>query len=91
MAQTTQIMILAIMINTQQKDTAMEPKTKHHTYTCPYTCTGGKCNQQQNTCTDSDGGLNFTVFGWVYGIANDTNYMYNDTCHGNQLTERYCS
>src|SRR3989344_8881875 len=43
------------------------------------------------TCTDSDGGINYPVFGYVYGRnAFGSNYRYNDQCSGSTLWERYC-
>jgi hypothetical protein len=37
------------------------------TYTCPNGCNDGACIQQNQTCTDSDGGINY----YVKGIATD--------------------
>lgn len=43
------------------------------------------------TCTDTDGGINYPVFGYVYGRNGiGSNYRYNDQCSGSTLWERYC-
>ena len=43
------------------------------------------------TCTDTDGGINYPTFGYVYGRnAFGSNYRYNDQCGGSTLWERYC-
>jgi len=52
-----------------------------------YFCYKGECVKYAN-CTDSDGGLNFTVKGIVK--TNDNN-AYEDKCDGDTLIEYYCS
>ncbi|MFH1916929.1 MAG: hypothetical protein ABIJ21_06735 [Nanoarchaeota archaeon] len=44
------------------------------------------------TCDDTDGGLNYPVFGSVYGnLSNNSNYQYFDYCQNTAtLTEWYC-
>ncbi len=47
---------------------------------------------QQNTCTDTDGGLNYTIRGTVSGQYNGTNYTFTDYCFtvNDNLIEYYC-
>ncbi len=39
-----------------------------------------------NICTDSDGGLNY----YVYGVVNAKGIVYRDSCAGNSVYEKYC-
>ena len=59
-------------------------------FTCPYGCSNGTCIQQPSnqTCTDSDGGLNYYVKGTATGtwaatpegpVAAQTDFCYNST------------
>ncbi|MFH1134028.1 MAG: hypothetical protein V1735_06060 [Nanoarchaeota archaeon] len=61
-----------------------------------YYCTGGRCVVNQtnttNSCNDSDGGMNYPVFGTVTGSYNGRYYVYNDNCFNDQrLFEEYCN
>jgi len=43
------------------------------------------------TCTDSDGGLNYFAQGFTYGVSSDgSNYSKTDYCDGNSLYEYNC-
>ena len=64
------------------------------TYTCPYGCSNGACanqttptNQTNNTCSDSDGGINY----YVQGTTTNATTSKTDSCNVNNLTEYYCS
>ena len=74
------------------------------TVTCPNQCVAdGYClpasssssipfssSSSVSTCTDSDGGLNYTVWGYAQGLAGST--MIADRClDGINLAEAYCS
>lgn len=49
------------------------------------------CIKIENTCIDSDNGINFITKGYTYG-ENDGNFFnYSDSCDGNIIIERYCS
>ena len=61
-----------------------------NTYTCPNGCFNGACLYANQTCTDSDGGLNFYARGTVAGWNNWMWASENDSCSGNNLTEYYC-
>lgn len=64
-----------------------------------YVCQNGACvlNQAANTCTDSDGGLNYNTLGSVYGFnqSSGQNYTFVDVCgegnYRNHVYERYCT
>src|SRR3989344_1568892 len=59
-----------------------------------YYCSNGACvlNQTQNTCSDTDGGINFFNKGTVvYNYTNGTNGYNVDYCFfGNVIHEYYC-
>jgi hypothetical protein len=54
-------------------------------------CTSGQCIWN-NTCSDSDGGLNATIFGATSGYYNNSEYLNEDYCYSNStLREAACS
>jgi hypothetical protein len=66
-------------------------------YNCE--CVNGFCNKVQiqisktktpDSCTDTDGGLQYYVKGTISGYYADQRYVYTDSCTGNLLTEYYC-
>ncbi len=71
-----------------------EVSHKNITHDCRegYTCKDGRCVQsQQNTCTDSDGGINLVVNGTINGTKDYTYYSLSDYCvNQDVLTEYYC-
>lgn len=76
-------------INPGKPDSYCDSETKAGIIkTCPddQFCKQGDCLEYE--CSDSDGGLNFTVQGEV--ILNDGN-VYEDKCSKEVLTEYYCS
>ena len=61
--------------------------------TCTSGCLNGTCiSAPQNTCYDTDGGLNYGFQGTVSGYKIGLPYTYADFCNSNnQLIEWYCS
>ncbi len=58
-----------------------------YTKSFPY---NGTQNQTNTTCIDSDGGLNLTLYGYVYGkYGNGTNYNLSDYCMSNAMINEY--
>jgi len=56
-----------------------------------YYCSGGAC-YWNNTCSDTDGGIVYTVKGTASGYRNTLPYNFTDVClSGTMLMERYCS
>lgn len=55
-----------------------------------YSCYGGKCavDTDHTNCTDSDGGLNYYLRGYV-NVMNDWDWCRN-TQNGSLLSEKYC-
>jgi hypothetical protein len=63
--------------------------------TCPNGCLNGACvvqNQTNQTCTDSDGGLNYYTPGNTSGYYGNSYYLYNDSCNAvnHILNEQFC-
>ncbi|NUM25725.1 MAG: VWA domain-containing protein [Candidatus Buchananbacteria bacterium] len=57
-------------------------------------CSNGACVLQAgvNSCSDSDGGANYTTIGTVSGQVDSANYTHTDQCaSGTTLTEWTCS
>ncbi len=49
-------------------------------------------NETNNSCTDSDGGINYLVYGYVEGIMDNNPFYYEDICLDvYYLQERFCS
>lgn len=65
------------------------PKTNY--ITCLNGCSDGKCNPQ-TPCYDTDGGLNYAIYGKVYwGLSDGVYALENeDYCIGNTLREYKC-
>lgn len=62
-------------------------------YTCPNGCSNGACvsSVSNATCTDSDGGLNYGVFGSVNQTYMSKNFYNQDVCvDGFNIKEFYC-
>ncbi|MFH1182354.1 MAG: hypothetical protein V1702_05320, partial [Candidatus Woesearchaeota archaeon] len=53
---------------------------------CQYGCSGGACTQQDDSCTDSDGGYNWFVPGTVSGYYYSYPYSYDDFCADDGVT-----
>lgn len=59
---------------------------------CSAGCSVGNCNVQNNSCTDSDGGLVYNIKGNATGYYSGSGYIYIDSCISNlTLNEQYCS
>ncbi|MFH1836036.1 MAG: discoidin domain-containing protein [Methanobacteriota archaeon] len=44
------------------------------------------------SCNDSDGGIVYPEFGWVWGVSlTGSEYLHNDSCSGATISEWYCS
>ncbi|MFH1256023.1 MAG: hypothetical protein V1494_01890 [Candidatus Diapherotrites archaeon] len=62
-------------------------------YACPYGCVDGACVQNTNsTCTDSDGGKDYSTKGYINGKASTgTQVTSYDQCTGGNLLEWFCN
>ncbi len=65
--------------------------TPEFVQSCTYGCTNGTCNPIPNSCSDSDGGIVFTVNGTVSGYKSEQWYNYADYCTNSEtVMEYYC-
>jgi hypothetical protein len=56
-----------------------------------YNCISGTCIAMNNSCSDSDYGINKTILGFTSGKFNNTAYRNDDSCSNNfTLIEYYC-
>ncbi len=65
------------------------------TILCEFGCNNGACNTNNiitKTCTDSDNGKDYYIFGTTETYTNTISTgKYNDTCNGNTLIEYNCN
>ncbi len=56
--------------------------------------TSGNCPAdcgEPDSCSDTDGGIDYPTYGTVSGYYSSNPYSYDDLCNGTILTEFYCS